>query len=145
MNATILEVTEQNSQYGTDKKSRVQLDDGESKTVYTKPAAKGIYERLAPGLRVELMPKNSGAGYLIKSIIGEAATTPAPAQPGNGQAVSRKPDKKAQAEYIETKAGQLYYAYTCLQEKFGSTLISEETLRAFASTIIISLDREGPK
>lgn len=143
MFATIQSVQEQSSQYGVDKKSRVQLDDGESKTVYTKPAAKGVYEKLTPGLRVELMAKNSGTGYLIKSIVGEAQAQP-PAR--NGQAPARPaPDKKAQAEYIETKAGQLYYAYTCLQEKFGDTLISEETLRAFASTIIISLDREGPR
>ena len=147
MYATVIEVAEINGQYGMEKKSRVQLDDGESKTVYTKPKVADIYNALRPGIRVELMPKNSGTGYLIKSIIGEATDTP-PAAP-NGQAPARagrqEPSREEIGAYIETKAGQYFYAYKCLKEKFDNDkdgiLVTEDTIRQAAATVIISLDR----
>ncbi len=150
MFATIIEVAEINGQYGIEKKSRIQLDDGESKTAYTKPAAKGIYEALRPGLRVELTPKSSGAGYLIKSIIGEAPSTP-PAPPSNGQAPANntgygkagRPTAEEIAKYIDNKAGHIARAYVSLGQHF-SALGKEFTPEIFAatiSTVIISLDR----
>lgn len=142
MFATILEVTEQTSQYGTDKKSRVQLDDGEAKTVYTKPAAKGVYEALRPGLRVELMTKNSGAGYLIKAIVGEAPA-PVPARPSNGQAPANRAsaDPHDIADYIKTAAGQYAYCVKVLREKFdevGVADITDDILKAGATSIFIA-------
>ncbi len=138
--ATINEVSEANGQYGMEKKSRVTLADGEQKTVYTKPAAKGIYEALAPGTMVELVPKNSGTGYLIKSIIGQAATPPPP--PSNGQApAGGKADPQAIAEYIKTACGQYAYCVKVLREKFeevGITDITDDLLKAGATSIFIS-------
>lgn len=145
MFATIIEVAEINGQYGIEKKSRIQLDDGESKTAYTKPAAKGIYEALRPGLRVELTPKSSGAGYLIKSIIGEAPSTP-PAPPSNGQAPAPAPARRETspndiAEYIKTAAGQYAYCVKVLQEKLAEvdvTDITDDLLKAGATSIFIA-------
>lgn len=154
MYATILEVTEQNSQYGTDKKSRVQLEDGEMKTVYTKPAVKDVYDALRPGLRVELKPKNSGAGYLIQKVIGEAKMDMgngqyAPAAP-NGQAPEgrswappkqMKAGPQAIADYIKTSAGQYAYCVKMLQEKFqeaGVVDITDDLLKAGATSIFIA-------
>ena len=70
--AIIESVTEANGKYGMEKISAVTLADGTQTKVYTKPAAKNIYEALKAGLQVQLTPKSGGAGYLIASIIGEA-------------------------------------------------------------------------
>jgi len=68
---------------------------------------------------------------------------------GNGSATqngNEQIDKAGQAEYIKNKAGQYAYAYKCAKEHFqGGKIgieVSEETLRACAATVIISLDRE---
>jgi hypothetical protein len=155
--ATIETVTEANGKYGMEKISAVTMADGTQTKVYTKPAAKSIYEALKAGLQVQLTPKSGGAGYLIASIIGEAAaataasSSPAPAS-HNGQAPARmnaEETRQAQGDYIKSKAGQYFYAYSCLKDFFDNEkngiLVTEETLRAGAATIIISLDREGPK
>jgi len=147
--ATIETVTDTNGQYGPEKISAVTMSDGGQTKVYTKPKASAIYNALAPGLAVELMPKNSGTGYLIKRIIppGELPAnfqqaTPAPARHGQPR---QEPDKQEVARYIREKAGQYFYAYSCLKEIFDNDqngiLVTEETLRAGAATVIISLDR----
>jgi len=147
--ATIETVTDANGQYGPEKISAVTMPDGGQTKVYTKPKAQAIYDALKPGLQVELMPKNSGAGYLIKRIVsaGELPGNfqPAPAAPPrNGQA-RQEPDKQEVARYIREKAGQYFYAYSQLKELFDNDqngiLVTEETLRAGAATVIISLDR----
>ena len=155
--AIIESVTEKNDpQYGPEKISKLILQpSGESRTAYTKPAAQTVYNNLRAGLLVELKPKSGGKGYWIQSIIGEA-TDPAPAQPGNGQApanradatVYRKPagpSREEIGEYIKTKSGQYFYAYSCLKELFDNEqngiLVTEDTIRQAAATVIISLDR----
>ena len=146
--AIIESVTEANGKYGLEKISAVTMSDGTQTKVYTKPAAKTIYEALKAGLQVQLTAKSGGTGYLIASIIGEAPDNTTDHSHPNGQPHSpsrREPDKKAQAEYIKIKAGQLKYAYDCLTDSFGNILVTEETLRSFAATIIISLDRHGPQ
>lgn len=74
--ATIETVTDTNGQYGPEKISAVTMSDGGQTKVYTKPKASAIYNALAPGLAVELMPKNSGTGYLIKRIIPDLCDPP---------------------------------------------------------------------
>lgn len=148
--AIIESVTEKNDpQYGPEKISKLILEpSGESRTAYTKPAAKTVYDNLRAGLRVELKSKPGGKGYWINSIIGEAATTPAPAQPRqNGQAPARPAGASREeiGEYIKTKSGQYFYAYSCLKELFDNEqngiLVTEDTIRQAAATVIISLDR----
>lgn len=142
--ATIETVT----QYGPEKISAVTLADGTQTKVYTKPKAANIYAALAPGLMVELMPKSSGAGYLIKGIIGAAPAAGPANRPDQGPAAKagrKEPTKQETAEYIRQKSGQYFYAYSCLKELFDNDnngiLVTEETLRAGAATVIISLDR----
>lgn len=148
---TVTTCTEQPSKFGGNEKICDIAIDGQEGTVrvYAKSQTKagkpiGYYPSIHQGARVELMPRQNGTGYFIQKVAGEANMTPAQPNPPR-QERDEKAIKKAQAEYIETKAGQLYYAYQQIQDKFGNLLISEETARAFASTIIISLDQEGPK
>lgn len=147
--AIIESVTEKNGQYGQEKVSKIILEgSNESRTVYTKPAAKTVYDNLRAGLRVELKPKDNGKGYWINSILGEAPAQPTPAAP-NGQAPARagrqEPSREEVGEYIKTKAGQYFYAYSCLKELFDNDkngiLVTEDTIRQAAATVIISLDR----
>ena len=143
--AIIQEVTERNDpQYGPEKVSKITLEpSGESRTAYTKPAVKEVYDNLRAGIRVELKAKPGGKGYWINKIMGEA-TLPAPGQPnGKAPAHSGPMSREEQGEYLQKKAGQYFYAYKCLAEKFGEGGIdvSEETLRQAAATILISLDR----
>ena len=148
--ATIETVTDANGQYGPEKISAVTLSDGTQTNVYTKPKAANIYSALAPGLQVELMPKNSGTGYLIKRII-PAGELPSNFQQANGAPAvhhsprRKEPTKQETAEYIRQKSGQYFYAYSCLKELFDNDnngiLVTEETIRAVAATVIISLDR----
>ncbi len=149
--AIIETVTDANGQYGPEKISAVTMADGGQTKVYTKPKAASIYDELKPGLQVELMPKSSGTGYLIKRIIPDGGL-PANFQQASGQGLrhdtrpsKREPSREEIGEFIRTKAGQYFYAYSCLKEQFDNDksgiLVTEETLRAGAATVIISLDR----
>lgn len=140
--ATIESVQEINGQYGPEKVSAITCDDGQQTKVYTKPKAQAIYANLLPGIRVELTPKASGVGYLIKRILPEGEA-PAPAQ--NGYAGPAKPaaapTKQDIAAFIETSAGQYAYCVKCLREKFeevGITDITDDLLKAGATSIFIS-------
>ena len=149
--ATIASVQEKTNQFGTmEKACAVTLDDGTQTTVYTKPAAKTIYDILAPGIRVELMPKSSGAGWLISKV---SDTQPPAAQapdkkngPGTqhtGPQHQRMSREEAGA-WIETAAGQYAYCVKCLREKLesiGETDISGDLLKAGATSMFIELQR----
>lgn len=142
MTATVNEVAEVSGQYGLEKKSKVTLADGESRIIYTKPAAKTIYEALRPGVTVEISAKDSGKGYLISRILPEGEA-PAPA---NGYASPIQPKAPATkqdiAAFIESSAGQYAYCVKCLREKFealGITDITDDLLKAGATSIFIDL------
>ncbi|MCB0580081.1 MAG: hypothetical protein KDD10_12330 [Phaeodactylibacter sp.] len=148
--AIIETVTDANGQYGPEKISAVTMADGGQTKVYTKPKAASIYDELKPGLQVELMPKSSGTGYLIKRIIPDGGLPSNFQQENGAPAVHHSPRRKEPSreeigEFIRTKAGQYFYAYSCLKEQFDNDkngiLVTEETLRAGAATVIISLDR----
>ena len=92
--AIIETVTDANGQYGPEKISAVTMADGGQTKVYTKPKAASIYDELKPGLQVELMPKSSGTGYLIKRIIPDGGL-PSNFQQANGApAVHHSPRRK---------------------------------------------------
>ena len=151
MNTAIIEsVTERNDpQYGPEKVSKIILEPaGESRTAYTKPAARDVYDNLRAGVRVELKAKPGGKGYWINKIIGEA-TLPTPAQapqPRNGQAPEGQagtPTAQEIATYIENKAGQIAHAYQSLEQHFSAIgkTFTPEIFNACISTAIISTDR----
>lgn len=150
---TITTCTERASKFGGNEKVCDIAIDGEQGTtrVYAKSQTKNnqpisYYPDVAIGKRVVLTPKQNGTGYFIQKVLeGQAVVAPNQAPVLEKEVQAGKTVKQQQVEYIETKAKQLKYAYYCLQNEFGDLLISEETTRAFASTIIISLDREGPK
>lgn len=140
--ATIESVQEAAGKYGLEKISAVTMADGTQTKTYTKPAAKGIYDALRAGAKVELKAKESGPGWLISRILPEGEA-PAPAQ--NGYAGPAKPaaapTKQDIAAFIETSAGQYAYCVKCLREKFeevGITDITDDLLKAGATSIFIS-------
>lgn len=147
LTAIIESVTEANGKYGLEKISTVTISDGTQTKVYTKPAAKSIYEALKAGLHVELTPKSGGAGYLIANIIGEAPAGLAPEK--NGQAQEKGSGKKnkwtaeVKGKFIAEKAGHYALAYEAASNSFDEKgiIVTEETLRAAAATILISMDK----
>jgi len=148
LTATIESVTEKSHpQYGPEKISKITLSDGESKTAYTKPAAQSIYESLRAGLQVEIEAKSNGKGYIIKNIIGEAPAGLAPEK--NGQAQEKGSGKKnkwtaeVKGKFIAEKAGHYAMAYEYVSNQFDAKglLVTEETLRAAAATVLISMDK----
>lgn len=159
MKATVTSCTEQQGKFGTMEKVCDVAIDGEPGTtrVYAKEKTKdgkpiGYYNDIRAGVRVTLTAKSQGAGYFFQKVLDEEV-------PSNGQSPAnvnprpqgRNPEqvRQAQGDYIKKKAGQYFYAYSCIKEFFDNEdngiLVTEETLRAGAATIIISLDREGPK
>ena len=156
MNTAIIEsVTERNDpQYGPEKVSKIILEPTvESRTAYTKPAVRDVYDNLRAGVRVELKAKPGGKGYWINKIIGEA-TLPTPAQapqPRNGQAPEgqNRATPEDIAAYIKTAAGQYAYCVKMLREKFdeaGVTDITDDLLKAGATSIFIATkDRPGQR
>ena len=118
--AIIETVTDANGQYGPEKISAVTMADGGQTKVYTKPKAASIYDELKPGLQVELMPKSSGTGYLMKRILPDGGL-PANFQQASGQGLRhgtrpRKRDysREASGEFILTKARPYITGYSSL-------------------------------
>lgn len=154
--ATIASVQEKTNQFGTmEKACAVTLDDGTQTTVYTKPAAKTIYGVLSPGLRVELTPKASGAGWLI-SKVSNAPAPDAPALPPNFKPAGQAPERVSQPEskkekwtaevkgkFIAEKAEHYALAYYYVSNAFDAKdiIVTEDTLRAGAATVLISMDK----
>lgn len=149
--ATIEKVEEVSGKYGLEKMSTVTMDDGSQTKVYTKPAAASIYSALAPGIRVELMPKSSGAGWLISKV----SDTPAPADQApakkNGSGTQhtgpqhQRMSREEAGAWIETAAGQYAYCVKCLREKLesiGETDIAGDLLKAGATSMFIELQRK---
>lgn len=153
--ATIEKVEEVSGKYGLEKVSSVTTDDGGQHKVYTKPAAQSVYGILAPGLRVELMPKSSGAGWLI-SKASNAPAPDAPALPPNFKPASQAPERVIQpaskkekwtpevkGKFIAEKAEHYALAYYYVSNAFDAKdiIVTEDTLRAGAATVLISMDK----
>lgn len=154
---TVISCKEQNSKFGGREKIcdvEIEPAPGQVETVriYAKSQSKAgkeilSYSKIRQGVVVELIPRNTGTGFFIQNVIGEAPAHP-PAQPGNGQAPAParragSPTPEEIGQYIDNKAGHVARAYASLKQHFAAVgeEFTPEIFNSTISTVIISLDK----
>lgn len=126
----------------------VTLPDGQPAGIWAgKQTDMAAFLEIHQGDTVELTPGNKPGKYFFKRRVSvghvQAPATNGIGQPAPAGGLNYRLTREEIGEYIETKAGQYFYAYKCVAEQFkkGSIEASEETLRQAAATVITSLDR----
>lgn len=124
----------------------VTLPDGQTAGIWAgKNTDMNAFLEIHQGDTVELQPGNKPGKYFFKKKVSSGSI---PVQNGSHVTTSNpgryEPSKQEIADYIKAKSGHYFYAYKCLDELFNGEdgmLVTEETLRQAAATVLISLDR----
>lgn len=123
----------------------VQLPDGQTAGIWAgKQTNMAEFMEVRVGDTVELTPGNKPGKYFFKRKVssGQAPVNGAQAQAARPSG-RYQPSREEAAEYIKAKAGHYFYAYKCVSELFNAEdgiLVTEETLRQAAATVLISMD-----